>query len=92
MSKKKNVLAGVSGWVLYPLIFLPAALAFLYVHSFGVNVVREDGWAIVRLFGELFSGTLGMADLWAQHAEHKILFPRIAMLSLGLLTDYNSVA
>ena len=74
------------------MIFLPAALAFLYVHSFGVNVVAGDSWSVARLFGELYSGTLGLGDLWAQHGDHRMLFPRIAMLALGVITSFNSVA
>jgi hypothetical protein len=76
----------------YPLILLPAALAFLYVRAFGVNVVHWDQWDVVPLFGELSSGTLGFSDLFAQHSEHRIFFPRIAMLLLGTVTKYNTVA
>ncbi len=92
MFKKGKGLAGTVKVISYLLILLPAALGFLYVYSFGVNVIAGDSWAIVPLFRELFSGRLGVSDLFAQHAEHRILFPRVAMLSLGLLTQYNSVA
>jgi len=90
--KKNNLPARLSGWIPYPFILLPAALAFLYVYSFGVNVVWEDEWATVALFNRLFSGELGMADLWAQHGDHRIFFPRIAALALGSITSFNSVA
>ncbi len=92
MSKKRKLRTDVSGWAPYLLIFLPAALAFLYVHSFGVNVLYGDEWSIARLFQELYSGTLGVGDLWALHGDHRILFPRLAMLGLGLVTSFNSVA
>jgi hypothetical protein len=78
--------------VSYLLVLLPAALGFLYVHSFGVNVVYADSWAMVGSFAKLSSGTLGISDLLVLHQEHWILFPQIAMLLLGTMTEWNSVA
>ncbi len=92
MLKKGKIPTGTIKVVSYLLILLPAALGFLYVHSFGINVVAQDSWAMVPLFVKLSSGTIGVSDLVALHAEHRILFPRIAMLLLGTLTQYNSVA
>lgn len=74
------------------LILLPVALALLYVWQFGVNVVFHDQWAEVSLFRQLFSGRLGLVDLLAPHNEHRIFFPRIVMLLLGVATAYNTVA
>ncbi len=76
----------------YVLILLPAALGFLYVHLYGVNVPYNDEWTLVPLFEKLSSGTLTVADLFAQHYEHRIFFPRIAMLLLGAITSFNTVA
>ena len=78
--------------VSYLLVLLPAVLGFLYVHSFGVNVVYADSWAMVGSFAKLSSGTLGISDLLVLHQEHWILFPQIAMLLLGTMTEWNSVA
>jgi hypothetical protein len=78
--------------VSYLLVLLPAALGFLYVHSFGVNVVYADSWAMVGSFAKLSSGTLGISDLLILHQEHWILFPQIAMLLLGTMTEWNSIA
>ncbi len=76
----------------YLLALLPAVLGFLYVHAFGVNLVYADSWALVGSFARLSSGTLSMVDLLVLHQEHWILFPHIAMLLLGTLTEWNSVA
>ncbi len=78
--------------VSYLLVLLPAVLGFLYVHSFGVNLVYSDSWALVVGFAKLNSGTLGISDLILLHQEHWILFPYIAMLLLGTVTEWNSVA
>src|SRR5215212_6466049 len=82
------VVAGVS-WLL---VLIPAALPYLYVRAFGVNVVFADAWDMVLVFRKFFSGRLTFADLYAQHNEHRMLFPKAAELLLGLLTRYNNVA
>jgi hypothetical protein len=76
----------------YVLVALPIGLAFLYVHSFGVNVAYWDQWAIVNQFDDLLAGRLSPADLWEQQNEHRIVVPRIVMLVLGILTHYNNIA
>lgn len=78
--------------LLWAVILLPAVLAFLFVYWFGVNSVSRDQWAIVTFLERLSSGTLGFSDLWVQHNEHRIVFPKIAMLGLATLTDYNTRA
>src|SRR5829696_8704963 len=82
------VVAGVS-WLL---VLIPAALPYLYVRAFGVNVVFADAWDMVLVFHKFFSGRLTFADLYAQHNEHRMFFPKGAELLLGMLTRYNNVA
>jgi hypothetical protein len=76
----------------YLLIFLPAALSFLYVRTFGVDVPIGDTWTMVPFFDNLSSGTLTFSSLWHQHMEHRVFFPRIAILLLGSITSFNNVA
>jgi hypothetical protein len=80
---------GVVSWFF---VLLPAALPYLYVRAFGVNVVVADAWDMVLVFRKFSSGRLTFADLYAQHVEHRMFFPRGAELLLGLLTRYNNVA
>src|SRR5215208_3203567 len=84
----RRVVAGVS-WLL---VLIPAALPYLYVRAFGVNVVFADAWDMVLVFHKFSSGRLAFADLYAQHNEHRMFFPRRVELLLGLLTRYNNVA
>jgi hypothetical protein len=84
----RRVVAGVS-WLF---VIIPAALPYLYVRAFGVNVVFADAWEMIPIFRKWFHGQLTFADLYAQHVEHRMFFPRVAELSLGLLTRYNNVA
>jgi hypothetical protein len=74
------------------LVLLPVVFAFLYVHRFGVNVPYHDQWAEIPLFRKLISGRLELSDLFALHNEHRIFFPRVVMLLMGVSTAYNVVA
>jgi hypothetical protein len=76
----------------YLLIFLPAALGMLYVHLFGVSVVRRDAWTMVPIFERWYSGTLQVSDFFVQHFEHRSAFPELVMLLLGIATKYDNVA
>jgi hypothetical protein len=87
-----DVLGRVAKFASLFLVFLPVGSGLLYVRSFGVNVAYGDQWRIAQLFGKLSSGTLDFADLWNQLNEHRILLPRVLMLSLGRLTEWNNVA
>jgi hypothetical protein len=82
----------VTRWIPYVLAALPVATGFLYVYLFGVNVVYNDEWDMVSLFSESSFGKLTMFDLWEQHNEHRFFFPSVAILFLGTLTEWNTVA
>ncbi|HTY14518.1 MAG TPA: hypothetical protein VMC42_02320 [Methanoregulaceae archaeon] len=74
------------------LIFAPALLALLYIKAFGVNVVYWDQWAFVPYLNNLHHNALTISELFSQHNEHRIFFPRIVMLIIAYLTHYNSIA
>src|SRR5215210_270644 len=76
----------------YLIVALAVAAGFLYVHMFGVNVVWNDEWDMASLFTKLSSGRLTVFDLWEPHNEHRFFFPSIAILLLGTLTKWNTVA
>ena len=74
------------------LIISPILLNLAFIYKYGVNCVFWDQWEVVPLFDKMYSGNLSFADLFAQHNEHRILLPRLAMLGLGSLTHYNTKA
>src|SRR5215218_3181208 len=84
-----RLILAVAAWFF---IVVPAALPYLYVRAFGVNVVFADAWDMVLVFRKWSSGRLAFADLYAQHNEHRMFFPKGAELLLGMLTRYNNVA
>ena len=73
------------------LIILPAILGLIYIKLFSTNVVFWDQWFLVPLIEKLYSGTLSLYDLFAQHNEHRLIFPRIIMLIIAYITNYNTV-
>lgn len=73
------------------LLVLPAILGAIYVKIFGVNVVFWDQWELVPLIEKLYSGNLTFDQLFAQHNEHRLFFPRIIMLILAHITRYNTI-
>lgn len=74
------------------LMIFPALLCFAFIKIYGVNVVFWDQWELVPLFDKMYTGHLTFADLFAQHNEHRIFFPRIIMLLMGAITHYNNLA
>lgn len=78
--------------VSYLLVLLPAALAFLYVREFGVNVPYWDDWWFVPLLEKQSAGTLTVSDLWHQNNAHRQFFPRIVWLLLAIVTEFSYVA
>jgi hypothetical protein len=68
---------------------LPAFFAFGFVYRFGVDVPFWDEWELVNL---LQRGHPPLADLFAQHNEHRIFFPRLVMFALARLTAWDSRA
>ena len=63
-------------------IALPAVIALLFVRAYAVNVPYWDEWESVPDILAASSGRLTVADLWRQHNEHRIFFPRVVMLGL----------
>jgi hypothetical protein len=74
------------------LIVLPALAAFLYITIYGANVVFGDEFALADYLAALQARTLTFPMLFAQHNEHRILFPRIVLLATASLTHFNTKA
>lgn len=74
------------------LLAFPPILGLLYIKSFGVNVLYWDQWELVPLIEKVYTGSLSLGDLFSQHNEHRIFFPRIIMLALAHMTYYDTVA
>ncbi|MGQ9494577.1 MAG: hypothetical protein ACUVR2_12630 [Anaerolineae bacterium] len=73
------------------LTIAPPVIQFLYIRCFSVDVPWWDEWAFVDLLQSWSQQDMGrvIALLWAQHNEHRLLFPRLIMLVLAQLTGWN---
>jgi hypothetical protein len=63
-------------------------ILFSIIH-YGVNTPVLDEWDMVPLFQKVDSHSLSFSALWAQHSEHRILFPNIVLLTSAYITHWN---
>ncbi|MCF6286813.1 MAG: hypothetical protein L3K26_16730, partial [Candidatus Hydrogenedentes bacterium] len=72
---------------------LPAWVAILFLLAmygrYALDMPYYDQWELVPLLEKLSDGSLRLGDLWAQHNEHRLIFPRLLMLFLAHLSDWN---
>ncbi len=72
------------------LILAPPLLIGILIFKNGVNLPVLDEWnGTAPLFEKMADGTLGVADFFAQHNEHRIFFPRLIFFGLGRLTHWD---
>lgn len=68
---------------------VPPALVVVAIALYGVNVPFWDQLELPVLLQKLHRGELRLEDLWAQHNEHRIFFPRLVWLSLAAGSGWN---
>ncbi len=69
---------------------LPAIYLGLMIARYGVNVPDADQWdGSLPVVQKYFEGNLRFGDLWAQHNEHRILFPRLITLAVARFDHWN---
>lgn len=61
---------------------VPVALLVLALVRHALDVPLWDEWELVPLAARSLDGTLGWGELWAQHNEHRIFFPRLWLLAI----------
>lgn len=73
-------------------LILPSVMAFWYIHEFSVNVPFWDSWRLeVPLLENYYHGNLTFSQFLSYDNDSITLFPRIIILVLGILTDYNVI-
>ena len=76
----------------YLLISLAVLSGFGYVYNYGVNIYRDDDWdTLPVLFEQHAAGTLTISKFWEPRHEHHVLFPKLTLFGLGLLTRGNAL-
>lgn len=82
----------VAGLLAYGLIALAIFSGFWFVATYGVNVYWGDDWdTFPPLFERYDAGTLTIAHFWERNNEHRVLFPKLTIFGLGLLTQGNTL-
>lgn len=71
------------------LILLPTFALGLQIYKQSSNVPYMDQWELVWDFQKLDRGQYGINDLWRQHNEHRLLFPRLVMITDAYITHWN---
>lgn len=61
----------------------------VYIYSFGMYFPFWDQWELVEPLVSLYNDKYDFAFLFKQHNEHRIVFPRILMLSLAYFSHWN---
>lgn len=57
--------------------------------AYSLDFPFADQWDMVPLIEKALNGHFVLRDYWAQHNEHRLLFPRLLMLAMALLSDWN---
>ncbi len=71
------------------LVLIPPAYTVLVLCRFHLDAPYLDQWEFVPLLAKSYVGRVTLHDLWAQHNEHRLLFPRIVMLALAHATGWD---
>lgn len=79
-----------SSWRLCELLMLIPFIYLLWVVCrYSVEVPYADQWELVPVLEKSYRGELSFGDLWSQHNEHRIFFPRLIMLALAHATHWR---
>ena len=73
----------------FALILITPITTLLIIILFASNVPNYDQWRFIPLLNQLYENNINFESLWAQHNEHRILFPRILMLLLASISGWS---
>ncbi|MCC7106794.1 MAG: hypothetical protein IT307_16800 [Chloroflexi bacterium] len=80
-------------WISVPgailLVFAPVVLPFLFTATYAVDAPQGDQWDFIPTIRQLYEGRLTFEQLFAQYTEQRLLFPRLIMLLMVVITRYN---
>src|SRR5436190_1531208 len=69
--------------ILVLLLLCPVISTLVYIARYGVNVPFLDDWLFIEFMQKYMTQGITLHDLFAQHNEARILFPRLVMLGLA---------
>jgi len=68
---------------------IPPAVILCFIAIFSVNAPFWDQWSLVNLFEKIIRGRVTIVDFFAQHNEHRILFPKIIYTILAFTSTWD---
>ncbi len=68
---------------------VPLGVLLYKLPQYGLNFPYWDEMLLAPLIDHAKTGQLRFIELWAQHNEHRPLFPRLIMLALALPSNWN---
>jgi hypothetical protein len=75
--------------ILFTLYLIPVLLLIGFVANFSVNVPVDDEWRLASLFEKIAAGNVNFNDFWALHSNHRIVFPKIIIVVLAFVSQWN---
>ncbi len=74
-------------WII--LALAPLGFLLYWIFRFSINMPWLDEWDLAPTLQQAYAGALTLRDLFAQHNESRILFPRLILIPLAQFTDWN---
>lgn len=71
------------------LLFVPSVYILYLLTLYGMDAPFWDEWELVVYLVKAHANTLTLSDLWMQHNEHRLFFPRLIMLAVAYPTNWN---
>ncbi|MBU4428860.1 MAG: hypothetical protein KKE37_05845 [Verrucomicrobia bacterium] len=71
------------------LAMIPFLFLLYWIIQFAIDMPYLDEWDLVPYLQKSFEGSLTLGDLFDQHNESRILFPRLLLIPLAHLTGWN---
>jgi len=67
----------------------PFVLLLAFVLWLGVDVPYQDNWKFLGFLSRVYAGNWTLADVWAQHNDHRVAVAKVVLTGLALLSDWN---
>jgi hypothetical protein len=89
MTKRNRNSSGPIGFAPWILAVGPPLMIAATIHRWATDTPLNDEWAAVPLLVKAREGTLGFADVWAQHNEHRLVLQRLFLVGLARFSDWD---
>ena len=69
----------------------PIGYLLVFILWFCVDVPFWDEWDFVPVVGQVYQGTWSIWDIWKPHNEHRLVFPKLVLLTLAWISGWNKL-